>query len=97
MNTTNRFAGVNIGVADGEYTVKEVYGEVAVPVLKDSAVGDLDLNGAARYTHYSTSGAVTTWKVGGSYKPVPDLRIRGTLSRDIRAPSLFELFAGKQQ
>ncbi|MBL8555770.1 MAG: TonB-dependent receptor, partial [Phenylobacterium sp.] len=47
--------------------------------------------------HYSTSGAVTTWKVGGSYKPVPDLRIRGTLSRDIRAPSLFELFAGKQQ
>jgi iron complex outermembrane receptor protein len=97
VNTTSRFAGVNVGVADGAYSVAEVYGELAVPVLKDSAIGDLDLNGAARYTHYSTSGAVTTWKVGASYKPIPDLRLRGTVSRDIRAPSLFELFAGKQQ
>ncbi|MET0271872.1 MAG: TonB-dependent receptor [Phenylobacterium sp.] len=97
VNTTNRFAGVNVGVADGSYSVTEVFGEVAVPLLKDSAVGDLDLNGAARYTHYSTSGAVTTWKVGASYKPIPDIRIRATISRDIRAPSLFELFAGKQQ
>lgn len=97
VNTTNRFASVNVGIGEGHYTVKEAYGEIAVPVLKDSAIGDLDLNGAARYTHYSTSGAVTTWKVGGSYRPIPDLRIRGTLSRDIRAPSLFELFAGKQQ
>ena len=95
--TTNRFGGVNIGVADGSYTVKEVFGEVNVPLLKDSAAGDLDLNAAARYTNYSTSGGVTTWKVGASYRPVQPLRIRGTVSTDIRAPSLFELFAGKQQ
>jgi len=97
VNTTNRFAGVNVGVGHGSYTVKEVYGEVAAPVLKDSPLGDLDLNAAARYTDYSTSGGVTTWKVGASWRPVPDLRIRGVVSRDIRAPSLFELFAGKQQ
>ena len=95
--TANRYAGVNVGVGAGAYTVKEVYGEVAVPVLKGSAVGSLDLNGAVRYTHYSTSGSVTTWKVGGSYEPVPDIRFRATYSQDIRAPSLYELFAGKQQ
>jgi outer membrane receptor protein involved in Fe transport len=97
VTTTNHFAGVNVGVGAGSYTVKEVYGEVAVPLLKDSAIGDLDVNAAARYTDYSTSGGVTTWKFGASYKPIPDVRLRATVSRDIRAPSLFELFAGKQQ
>ena len=95
--TANRYAGVNVGVGAGAYTVKELFGEVAVPVLKDSAIGSLDLNGAVRYTHYSTSGAVTTWKVGGSFTPVPDIRFRAVYSQDIRAPSLYELFAGKQQ
>lgn len=95
--TGNRFAGVNVGVGAGSYNVKEVYGEVAVPLARGSAIGDLDLNGAVRLTDYSTSGTVTTWKVGGSYQPVSDIRLRATLSQDIRAPSLFELFAGKQQ
>lgn len=97
VNTPNLFAGVNIGVADGSYTVKELYGELDLPILKDSAIGTLDLNGAARLTDYSTSGSVVTWKVGATYNPVRDVRLRGTVSRDIRAPTLFELFAGKQQ
>lgn len=97
VTTSNRFASVNVGVGAGSYSVKEIYGEVAVPLAKNSAIGNLDINGAIRYTDYSTSGSVTTWKVGTSYEPIPDLRFRGTLSQDIRAPSLFELFAGKQQ
>jgi outer membrane receptor protein involved in Fe transport len=97
VTITNHYSGVNVGTGAGAYTVKEAFGEVAVPILKDSAVGNLDLNGALRYTDYSTSGSVTTWKVGGSYEPVSDIRFRGTLSQDIRAPSLFELFAGRQQ
>ena len=78
------------------YNVKEFFGEVLVPVLKDSAVGDLELNGAARRTDYSTSGAVTTWKVGGAYR-FGDLRLRATRSRDIRAPNLNDLFAPQSQ
>jgi iron complex outermembrane receptor protein len=97
VNTTNQFVGVNIGVANGSYNVKELYGEIDVPLLKDSVIGSLDANGAARYTDYSTSGSVATWKLGLSYNPIHDLRLRGTVSRDIRAPTLFELFAGKQQ
>ena len=51
------------------------------------------MNAAVRRTDYSTSGAVTTWKVGLTYSPNDDVRFRLTRSRDIRAPNLGELFA----
>jgi iron complex outermembrane recepter protein len=72
--------------------VKEVALEVDFPLLRDSAVGSLNLSGAARYTDYSTSGGVTTWKVGGDWQVLDGLRFRATRSRDIRAPSLWERF-----
>ena len=74
-------------------TVKEVYGEVIVPLLNDTSfTKSLEFNGAARYTNYSTSGSVGTWKVGLTWKPIQDILFRSSLSRDIRAPSLPELF-----
>ena len=86
----------NVAQAKGNLNVKEAFAEVAVPILKDSVVGSLDLNGAARRTDYSTSGGVTTWKVGGVWAPVDGLKFRATRSRDIRAPTLFDLYAGPQ-
>jgi outer membrane receptor protein involved in Fe transport len=53
----------------------------------------LNVNAAGRYTDYSTSGSVQTWKAGATYSPIPDIKFRGTYSRDIRAPNLQELFA----
>ena len=77
----------------GEYDIREGYIEVAIPVLKDSAIAQsLDLNGAIRYADYSTSGGVTTWKLGGSWQVNDAVRFRGTWSQDIRAPNLLELF-----
>ena len=74
-------------------SVKEAYIETIVPLLDvDWFGGKLDFNGAARVTDYSVSGRVKTWKVGLVWKPIPDIMLRGTLSRDIRAPSLPELF-----
>lgn len=90
-----RFGIMNVGVADGSYNVKEGFAELNVPILKDSGIGDLTANGAARLTDYSTSGRVTTWKLGGLYDPIEGVRVRATVSRDIRAPTLFELFAGQ--
>lgn len=91
-----RFYQTNTGVANGSVNVKEVFGEVVVPVVSDVAFArQLDLNGAIRYTDYSTSGGVTTWKVGGTWQVVDDLTLRVTRSRDIRAPNTFELFAGE--
>jgi iron complex outermembrane receptor protein len=78
----------------GGYSVKEAFGEVNIPILKGyQFVQDLDVNAAVRMTDYSTSGTVTTWKFGASWKPIDDLRFRATRSRDIRAPNVGELFA----
>ena len=91
-----RLYGTSVPFAKGSYSIKELFGEIVVPLAKDSAIGkSLELNGAFRYTHYSTSGAVQTWKLGGTYEPVDGLRLRGTLSRDIRAPTLYELYSGE--
>jgi outer membrane receptor protein involved in Fe transport len=82
----------------GEYSVKEAFGEVQIPILKDSTIAkSLDANAAVRYTDYSTSGGVTTWKAGLLWKIIDDFKLRGTYSRDIRAPHLAELFATGRQ
>lgn len=74
-------------------TVKEVYGEIIIPLLENSPfTKSLEFNGAGRYTDYSTSGSVGTWKAGLTWKPIQDVLFRSTLSRDIRAPSLAELY-----
>jgi len=52
----------------------------------------LEVNGAIRFTDYSTSGGVTTWKLGGIWEPTDSVRFRATRSRDIRAPNALELF-----
>jgi len=86
------FALNGSAVKSSHLDVKEFYGEAELPVLRNSALGhSLSFNGAIRRTDYSTSGAVTTWKVGGVYEPIQAIRLRVTKSRDIRAPNLFEL------
>ncbi|MDB6042481.1 MAG: putative Outer rane cobalamin receptor protein [Gammaproteobacteria bacterium] len=79
----------------GANSVWEVSAETVVPLLTDKPLmRNLEVSGAARYTDYSSSGAVTTWKAGLNYQPFDDLRFRGTESRDIRAPTLYDLYAG---
>jgi iron complex outermembrane receptor protein len=86
----------NIGVADGRSNVKEANIELLIPLAnKDSAIGEVIVSGAGRWTNYSTSGTVYTWKGGATWEPIPDIRLRATRSRDIRAPTLYELNAGR--
>ncbi len=76
----------------GRYDVDEGYLEATIPLARNTAWADsLDLNAAVRATQYSTAGYVTTWKLGATYELGP-IGLRGNVSRDIRAPSLGELF-----
>lgn len=77
----------NYRPSKGSYDVKEAYLETVVPL----GFG-LEFNGAVRATDYSTSGYVTTWKLGATWQPIDDIRFRVTRSRDIRAPNLNELY-----
>jgi outer membrane receptor protein involved in Fe transport len=73
--------------------VKEVSAEFLVPVLRDiPLIKTFDLNLAGRLTDYSPSGTVNTWKIGAIWQVYDDLRFRGAVSKDIRAPTLTDLF-----
>ena len=87
------FAGNYLPI-NGAYNVSEGAVETIIPLAKGAAFADAwDIQAAARFTHYSTSGNVVTWKIGTTYAPIPDIKLRVTRSRDIRAPNLQELFA----
>ena len=89
------FVITNAGAASGSQNVKEANVEIEVPLARDTDFAhSLSVTGAARRTDYSTSGGVSTWKVGGVWEPAAGLLLRAARSRDIRAPTLFDLFAG---
>ncbi len=78
--------------------VAEVAGEFNLPLLADAAFAQgLDFIGAVRFTDYSTSGNVTTWKAGLDWRVNDSLKFRSTRSRDIRAPNLHDLYQPTQR
>lgn len=88
------YTEVNVTALRGSIGVYEGFAEVGVPLLNDSQFGrSFDLNGAVRRTHYQYSGSVTTWKIGATYEPLDWLRLRATESRDIKAPTVSNLFS----
>ena len=81
--------------AQGDYNVKELYGEVLVPLLKDFVVADaLNLTLGYRYSDYSSIGGADSYKAGLEWRPVRSVLLRGGYQHAIRAPSLGDLFAG---
>lgn len=78
----------------GQYHVTEAFTETNVPFIDSASLGKANLNLAGRWTDYSTSGVVYSWKIGGTWQtPYEPLRVRAVYSRDVRAPNLSELFA----
>lgn len=77
----------------GKYSVREVFGEVHVPILADVPFFQtLSVDGAVRLSDYSTAGSTTTYKVGGEWAPVDDIRFRATYGKAVRAPNIGELY-----
>jgi iron complex outermembrane receptor protein len=77
----------------GGYNVDELYAELRAPIFADRpGLQLLELEGAVRFSDYSTSGSTTTFKGGINWKPIVDLRLRGSYSEGFRAPSIGELF-----
>lgn len=82
----------------GKIDVKEVYGEVRVPLLADKPfMEDLSLEAGIRYSDYSTIGSLTNWKAGANYAPFSWLKFRGIYNKAARAPSVVELFQNGDQ
>lgn len=90
---------VAISPVSGDYTSKEVYGEVLVPLLDDSMgiplVYRLEAEGSIRYVDNSLAGGDDTWTIGGRYSPIRDITFRGNWTESIRSPAITELFLPK--
>lgn len=92
LSKANALSVLNSSATNGGFNVKEVFAEANVPLLDVDGVARLEVNGAARYSDYSTSGGIWSWKTGGTLRLVNDLLFRAVYSRDIRSPSIAEYF-----
>ena len=68
-------------------TIKAVFGEVAVPIVKN-----LEANVAVRYDHYSDFGGTTNPKFSLKYTPIEQLLLRASYNTGFRAPSFFQVY-----
>src|SRR6185437_12254658 len=83
-----------VAATRGSFDVREVFAETRVPLWRDlPLLEELSVNAAVRMSDYSTSGNKLAWHGGLEYQPVQGLRLRGVLSRSVRAPNVGELFS----
>jgi iron complex outermembrane receptor protein len=81
----------------GTIEVSEVFTEFFVPVLRDKPFAHkVDVNLGYRYSDYSTSGGVSTYKADGTWYVVEDVGLRGGYQRAIRSPTVLDLFSAQR-
>ncbi|HVR90858.1 MAG TPA: TonB-dependent receptor [Novosphingobium sp.] len=95
VSTQNNTNSVVIGNFDPPaFKVKEAFGEIQIPLLKDVPFfHELTLSGAGRVADYNgATGTVWAYNAGVDWAPIRDIRFRGNYSRAVRAPNLSELY-----
>lgn len=75
-------------------TVKDVYGEVRIPLVRDKPFFNLlEFSGAYRFSEYNNStGKTNSFNAAVFYSPVSGLSFRGAYARAVRAPTQSNLF-----
>ena len=94
-DTNNRVLQLNSGpdFEGAEYETKEVFAELAVPLLRDSWMGEFaELNASYRYFDYSTAGSGDVYGVSLVYRPIRDITFKTSYNTAFRAPNLSENF-----
>lgn len=82
--------------------VKEAYGEVFFPLLKDLPFAqELSVNVAGRVSDYSGAaasvGTVYAYNIQGIFAPIEDIRFRAAYATSVRAPTQGDLFSPLSQ
>jgi outer membrane receptor protein involved in Fe transport len=86
MNTGPDFLGA-------EYESDEFYGEIAVPLFRDSFLGDYaEFSASYREFDYTTAGKGDVYGLNLIYRPIPDIAFRTSLNTSVRVPNLGENF-----
>ena len=70
--------------SSASYDVWDIFAEISIPLLADKPFAEeLTIDGAWRQADYSTFGNNTTYKFGGVWAPVSDIRFRATYSEAV--------------
>src|SRR5690606_22954829 len=73
--------------------VKEAFTEFLIPLVADARfMQQLNFSAATRWADYSGSGDVWSWKGGFDWALNDQLRLRTTVSQDVRAATMGEKF-----
>ena len=79
----------------GNYSTNELSGEVVVPVFGGDFtlpfIKALELDGSYRYVDNTIAGKEDVWSVGGKWEVAYGFSLRGSRSRNFRAPTLNDL------
>ena len=95
-------AGLNAGNAiprtEGGFSVRELFAEARIPLLKNAPLAkSLSAILAIRGGDYSTVGNTTSWNAGIDWGVNSDVRVRATTALSTRAPNINELFSPPSQ
>jgi iron complex outermembrane receptor protein len=80
----------NAALSTASRTIKAVYFEAIVPIIKD-----LEAQLAVRRDDYSVIGATTNPKIALRYQPTSWLLFRGSANKGFLAPSFTQLYSGQ--
>ncbi len=85
------------GATFGSREVKDIYGEIVIPLLADSEMAEaLTVEGAIRYTDETNFGSKMTTRGRLSYSPNDWITISGSYGTSFRAANLRESFVANQ-
>ncbi len=80
----------------GSTEVKELFGELRLPVLSERFIHDLTFEGGYRQSWYKngeSSFTTNSYKLALEFSPIRGIRFRASHQRAVRAPNVQELFA----
>jgi iron complex outermembrane receptor protein len=87
LNPADRYYSINAVGATGSRNVKSAFFELQAPVFDM-----LTLNASGRYDDYSSGQKNFSPKFTAIFKPIPQIKLRGTFSKGFRIPSFNEAY-----
>ena len=103
LNTQDSFLDLGLGTfpansTSGSTSVKEYYGELSIPVVKDlPLIQHLNLELGYRWSDYKWQGGISTYKALADWGIISALRFRGGYQVATRAPNIAEMFQAQSQ
>jgi iron complex outermembrane receptor protein len=87
INPADRYYSINSVSTVGSRNVKSAFFEIDAPIVKM-----LSLNASGRYDDYSSGQSNFSPKITAIFKPIEQVKLRGTFSKGFRIPSFNEAY-----